>query len=313
MLSLVAALFLTACDLEEATSAQLATLTSPAQRSAYRFELSVQAGALQLRLVSGSGLVRSREVAATGVCEDDAMVAAVILSAWMAQSEPPRSPRALTKPAPRPGPVRPPIVEPTPSAPAAPAVEPAPALAAEQVEDPDLVTEPAVKARWAWSAAVEGGAVIGGGGALALTVRAEGGMRVGVVADLTVSMEREQDLGSGSVLWAREFGSLGVRVRWLPAKRWLIDASLSVAAGWVFARGVGFSVSRSGQVDGGACGGVVVGGYALGPFGTFLSARVCGWPWAPRLAVEGTEQQLQLPVLDAVMGVGVMWGGGGGG
>src|SRR5688500_17637670 len=83
VLPLVAALLFSACDLDAATNAQLATLTSPAQRSAYRFELSVHDGALQLRLLSENGLVRSREVAATGVCEDDAMVAAVILSAWM--------------------------------------------------------------------------------------------------------------------------------------------------------------------------------------------------------------------------------------
>ena len=99
-----------------------------------------------------------------------------------------------------------------------------------------------------------------------------------------------------------------MRARWLPAKRWLIDASLSLAAGWVSSRGIVFS---SGQVDAGACGGVVVGGYELGPFGVFLSARVCGWPWAPQIAVEGVEA-LKLPVLDGVIGVGLMWGGRGG-
>ncbi|MBS1150973.1 MAG: hypothetical protein H6Q89_2671 [Myxococcaceae bacterium] len=324
MLSWVAALVLSACDLDAATHAQLATLTSPAQRSTYRFELSVLDGRLQVRLVTDNGLVRSREVAATGACEDDAMVAAVILSAWMAQSEPARSPRALTKPAPRPAPVRPapsPVQAPepaeqTPSAPAVTSVDPEPAPSASPPEeDPGrpLPREPAGKARWMWSASLEGGAVIGGGGAPALTLRAEGGMRLGVVVDLTVAMEREQALGAGSVLWSREFGGVGIRVRWLPEKRWLIDASLSLAAGVVFARGVGFTaVSGSGQIDGGACAGVVVGGYELGPFGVFLSARGCGWPWAPRIAVEGVEEQLQLPVFEGVMGIGVMWGGRGG-
>ena len=317
MLSLVAALLLSACDLDAATNAQLATLTSPAQRSAYRFELSELDGALLIRLVSDSGPVRSREVAATGVCEDDAMVAAVILSAWMAQSEPARPPRTATKAPPRPSPVRPaappvetpPPVEPLPSAPVTAALPPV-----EQLNDPEHppLIAPAVEARWTWSASVEGGAVIGGGGAPALTVRAEGGMRFGLVADVTVALEREQDLGPGSVAWAREFGSVGMRVRWLPAERWLVDVSLGVAAGWVLARGLGFSVVGSGQVDAGACAGVVVGGYELGPFGVFLSARVCGWPGAPRIAVEGVEQQLQLPLLDGVMGVGVMWGGRGG-
>lgn len=321
MLSLVAALLLRACDLDAATHAQLATLTSPAQRSAYRFELSVHEGALQIRLLGETGLVRSRKVAATGACEDDARIAAVVLSAWMAQAEPARTPLAATKP--RPAQVRPaasPVQTAAPvEPPAAVPVEPEPATATlpheEIVDDSELpqLIAPEVKQRWTWSASLEAGAVIGGGGAPALTLRAEGGMRLGIVADLTLAMEREQELGAGSVLWARQFGSIGVRARWLPAKRWLVDASLSLAAGWVFARALGFNVvSGAGRVDAGACGGMMVGGYEGGPFGVFLSARVCGWPWAARLAVEGVQQPLQLPQLEGVMGVGVMWGGSGG-
>lgn len=324
MLSLVAALVFSVCDLEAATSVQLETLTSPAQRSAYRFELSVLGGALQVRLVSDAGLVRSREVAATGACEDDAMVAAVILSAWMAQAEPAPALSVVPRPAPRPPRARPapsPVespapVEPPPAAPIASSAEPEPVIPAiAPEEDPEAPPriEPIVTSPWTWSASVEGGAVIGGGGAPALTLRAEGGMRFGLVADLTIAMEREQAFGSGSVLWSREFGGVGLRVRWLPAKRWLLDASLGVAMGWVFARGVALSGRlESGKVEAGACAGVVVGGYELGPFGVFLSARACGWPWAPRLAVAGIEQPLQLPYLDGMMGVGVMWGGRGG-
>jgi len=71
---------------------QLATLTSAGRRAAYRFELSSNDGTLKVRLMGTDKRVRSREVAATGVCDDDAMVAAVILSAWTAQAEPPPRP-----------------------------------------------------------------------------------------------------------------------------------------------------------------------------------------------------------------------------
>lgn len=294
--SLVAALLVSVCDLNVATQAQLATLTSAAQRSAYRFELSVNAGLLQVRLLGENGRVRSRDVAATGVCEDDATVAAVILSSLMAQPEP--------RPVPRPKAVRPAVekpVDPVVEEAVEATVEAQPdQVPAVQLEDPELppLVEPAAPARWSWSASVEGGAVIGGGGAPAMTLRAEGGMRFGLVADVTFATDREQVFGENSLFWSRTFGGLGARVRWLPAKRWLIDAMLGVAAGWVTTRGA----VTSGQADAGACGGVVVGGYELGAFGVFLSARMCGWPWAP----------LTLPVVDGGIGVGLMWGGHGG-
>ena len=323
MLSLICALLLAECDLGAATGSQLATLTTAAQRDAYRFEVSVHGGVLNIHQLSDTGVVRSREVAATGTCEDDARVAAVVLSAWMAQPDPPRSPRAVAKPAPRPPPVK---QGPTRGA-ALSSSEPVPPAridpeavtpAVEQQDDadpPDLpsVSRADVDARWTWSASLELGEVLGGGGAPELTLRAEGGGRFGVVAEATVAMERDQAVGASTIHWSREFGSVGVRVRWVPEKRWLIDASLSVAAGWVFARGAGVTAAlRSGGVDGGACGGVLVGGYELGPFGVFISARACGWPWAPRIAVDGVDQPLEVPVLEWVMGVGVMWGGRGG-
>ncbi len=315
MLSLVVALLLSACDLDVATTAQLATLTSPAQRAAYRFELSVLDGKLQVRLVGDNGLIRSREVAATGVCEDDATVAAVILSAWMAEPvrtvPPPPKPRlAPTRPVRAPVAVEPQTqVQPESEAPPGQVTLAIPTEEAVDDPEPPLPLARTDDSDWTWSASLEGGAVIGGGGAPALTLRAEGGMRFGLVADLTIAMDREQAVGSGSIFWSREFGSVGMRVRWLPAKRWLIDASLSLAAGWVSVHGV--TSGASGQADVGACGGVVVGGYELGPFGVFLSARVCGWPWAPQIAVDGVEA-LKLPVLEGLLGVGLMWGGRGG-
>src|SRR4051794_2629769 len=106
MLSLISALLLAGCDVEVATASQLATLTTSAQRDAYHFEISVHDGLLNIHLVSDTGMIRSREVAATGTCEDDARVAAVVLSAWMKQPDPVRSPRAVVKPAQRPATVK---------------------------------------------------------------------------------------------------------------------------------------------------------------------------------------------------------------
>ena len=323
MLSLISALLLAQCDLEVATASQLASLTTAAQRDAYRFEVSVHGGVLTIHQLSDTGLVRSREVAATGTCEDDARVAAVVLSAWMAQPDPARSPRPVAKPPPRPAPVKPwparPTApsssEPVPPAPVEPETVTPAVLQQEDADPPDLpaVSPAPLEARWSWSASLELGEVLGGGGAPELTLRAEGGGRFGVVAEATVAMERDQAVGEGAIHWAREFGSVGVRVRWLPEKDWLIDASLSVAAGWVFVRAAGVTAALgSGGVDGGACGGVMVGGYELGPVGMFISARACGWPWAPRIAVEGVDQPIALPVVEGVMGVGVMWGGVGG-
>ncbi len=323
MLSLISALLLAGCDLDVSTGAQLATLTTAAQRDAYRFELSVQDGVLKIRMVSDTGVALSREVAATGTCEDDAMVAAVVLSAWMTHPDPARSPRGVAKPAQHPAPARAAparlaaasSVEPGPVPPVEPETVTPAVQQQEDTDTPDLpsVSRARVSARWTWSASLEVGAVIGGGGAPALTLRAEGGGRLGVVADFTAAMERDLAVAPGTIHWAREFGSIGARARWRPEKRWLVDVSVSVAAGWVFARGAGVTqAAGSGRVDGGACGGVVVGGYELGPFGMFLSARACGWPWAPRIALQGVDQPLELPVLEAVMGVGVMWGGSGG-
>jgi hypothetical protein len=316
MLTVISALLLAGCDLEIATGSQLATLTTAEQRAAHRFQVSVHDAVLSIQLQSEGGVLRSREIPATGACEDDARVAAVVLSAWMAQPAP--------KPAPRPPPLPPQMkpalprhAAPPPVVPVSPAeLEPVPAAPAVlQQEDADLAEAPSVSRppplnrRWTWSASLEVGAILNGGGAPVMTLRAEGGGRFGVVAEVTAATERAQEAGASTIHWAREFASIGARVRWVPEKRWLIDASLSLAGGWVFARGPGLSGAlASGVLDGGACVGMVVGGYELGPFGMFFSARVCGWPSAPRVAGDGTGPD-QLPLFDGLMGVGVMWGG----
>src|SRR5947209_5971340 len=107
MLSLISALLLAGCDLEVATASQLATLTTAVQRDGYRFEVSVQGGVLKIQQVSETGAVRSRELPTSGTCEDDARIAAVVLSAWMAQPGAERTPNPVAKSVPRPAPVKP--------------------------------------------------------------------------------------------------------------------------------------------------------------------------------------------------------------
>ena len=227
----------------------------------------------------------SRGVPSTGSCEDDVEVAAVIAATWL--REPPvqrRAPAPLLR--------RVEVVAPLQldAAPIAVTPEPLAAAIAEPVVTDDPVSEaplvavvarvepapvPARSIDIAPYAMARG--TIGTGFAGGAAVGVDVGNTWGALAELDFASARTVALGPGWVSFWRAALSAGPRLK-LSRAAWFAEPSLALAAGLIFATGIGFPASFSGTAASvGACANVRAGRELGRGVSAFVSAGGCAW------------------------------------
>jgi hypothetical protein len=307
MLTLVMTAVLAQCDFEREVVARLG------RPLASEVRVRREGGLIQIG-VSG----RSRTVAATDSCSDDAEVAAVIAATWLKNPVPPPPPPAApvrvlkvpvpvlrpvvhevppSPPPPRPPETVPPLREPLRAADEQP-YEPLEAIALARPGEP--------RARAGASIFVQGEVALGAGAAPGISLGVEAGGRLGAHAAITLSGERSTSLAGGYVRWWRTSLELGPRLHF-DRGEWFFQPALTVVGGLISARGTGFDADSGGlAIAAGACTTLRAGRRITSGLVAFVSASGCAWPFTPALSVAGGGT-VRPPTVEGTLGAGLAW------
>jgi len=159
-------------------------------------------------------------------------------------------------------------------------------------------------------AAAAAAALAGGdaafGGALALALGRRGGRFLGRL-ELVGLSTREEVVGGGRASWTRAWAAVGPLVRFRPG-RYLIDLHAEALVALLYARGVGFTATRTAyDVDPG----IGAGGRAalrLGTLRLFAGVAGAGWLRPQTLLVGGSGATRDVPRLEALFVLGIAFG-----